>query len=79
MNVHGHAAALGVIALLALCSTAAADPPQESRPLPAHHDLENQPNRDIYRLTRVAHEIPRIHPSTLPEVRRLPADFAESW
>ena len=34
-----------------------------SSPLPAHHDLEVQPNGDIYVLTRVAHMIPRIHPS----------------
>ena len=34
-----------------------------SNPLQAHHDLEVQPNGDIYLLTRVAHVIPRIHPS----------------
>jgi hypothetical protein len=34
-----------------------------SNPLPAHHDLEVQPNGDIYTLTRVARVIPRIHPS----------------
>jgi hypothetical protein len=31
--------------------------------VPAHHDLEVQPNGDIYVLTRVARMIPRIHPS----------------
>jgi hypothetical protein len=34
-----------------------------SSPIPAHHDLEVQPNGDIYVLTRVAQTIPRIHPS----------------
>jgi len=34
-----------------------------SSPLPAHHDLEVEPNGDIYTLTRVAQMIPRIHPS----------------
>jgi len=37
--------------------------PLWSSPLQAHHDLEVQPNGDIYVLTRVAHMIPRIHPS----------------
>ncbi len=34
-----------------------------SNPLQAHHDLEVQPNGDIYVLSRVAARIPRIHPS----------------
>jgi outer membrane protein assembly factor BamB len=34
-----------------------------SSPLQAHHDVDVQPNGDIYVLTRVAHMIPRIHPS----------------
>jgi hypothetical protein len=34
-----------------------------SSPLQAHHDLEVQPNGDIYVLTRKARVIPRIHPS----------------
>ena len=33
-----------------------------SSPLHAHHDLEVQPNGDIYVLTRKAHRVPRIDP-----------------